>query len=141
MRQKNIRTICRKLVCVLNDPLLLGLHESLDKITADSISNVDQLWDIYKVSCVSLLSFQLIDALNTETETIFLCHGQKEFNKNYEPAEDAERKAVFEATLKRIYEHNALYDKGESTYTLGINQFADKKASEFKSGVILPSHE
>lgn len=56
-------------------------------------------------------------------------HHQKEFNRNYDPVEDAERKEIFKGTLQRITEHN---EKGEHSTTLGINQFADEKPEEYR---------
>lgn len=39
-----------------------------------------------------------------------------------------------------IKEHNEKYDKGELTYTLGLNQFTDRTSEELKQmhGVRLP---
>ena len=33
------------------------------------------------------------------------------------------------------------FNEGESSYTLGINQFADKKPDEFRTGLLIPSQE
>lgn len=47
--------------------------------------------------------------------------------KNYiDKAEDSRRKQNFKNTRDQIKAHNDLYEKGLTTYTMGINQFADK---------------
>lgn len=43
---------------------------------------------------------------------------------------------IFKENVIRIIEHNAKFDKGEVSYKMGINQFADKKSEEFRSGVL-----
>lgn len=40
---------------------------------------------------------------------------------------------VWRDNLERIAEHNAAFKKGEETFWMGINQFADMTAAEFKS--------
>jgi len=83
------------------------------------------------------LHYQLIALKTKKTETI--C--QREFNKHYEPSEDAERKDIFKEKLKFIYEHNAAHARGETTFTVGINHFADKRPGEFSGGLIRPSRQ
>lgn len=46
--------------------------------------------------------------------------------------EEKLRYQVFKSNLETIKEHNARYEKGEESYTLGINQFADLTSEEFK---------
>lgn len=54
-----------------------------------------------------------------------------EFGKNYiDKAEDSRRKQNFKNTRDQIKAHNDLYEKGLTTYTMGINQFADKDPAE-----------
>ncbi|XP_030766025.1 cathepsin L-like proteinase [Sitophilus oryzae] len=45
--------------------------------------------------------------------------------------EETKRFAIFRDNLKKIEEQNALFAKGESTYTLGITKFADMTSEEF----------
>jgi len=46
--------------------------------------------------------------------------------RNYkDEAEEARRKQIFKETLAMIEAHNELYSKGLTTFTMGINQFAD----------------
>lgn len=61
---------------------------------------------------------------------------QTEYKKVYEPTEDGERFEIFKANVQRIVEHNAKFERGEVTYTMGINQFADKKPGENRFGLL-----
>lgn len=45
--------------------------------------------------------------------------------------EDKLRFAIFKSNIQKISEHNARFDKGEESYTLAINQFADLTSEEF----------
>ena len=49
----------------------------------------------------------------------------------YEGVEHSERFAVFKANLKKIAEHNKLYEAGEETFHMAANQFADMTSEEF----------
>lgn len=57
---------------------------------------------------------------------------QVKFGKDYSETENNQRFEIFSETLKTINEHNKKYEKGEVSYTLGINQFADKTPEESK---------
>ncbi|KAL7298517.1 hypothetical protein TKK_0008297 [Trichogramma kaykai] len=57
---------------------------------------------------------------------------KSQFNKKYEGDEDQQRMKIFLDNKKLIEEHNAKYAKGEVSYTLGINQFADLTKEEIK---------
>ncbi|XP_052220908.1 procathepsin L-like isoform X1 [Dreissena polymorpha] len=68
---------------------------------------------------------------------------KKVHNKTYETAkEEVVRRLYWEDTLRFIREHNLRYDRGEVTYTVGENQFADMAEDEFEKtmlrGLILP---
>lgn len=63
---------------------------------------------------------------------------QNEHKKNYETdKEDKERFEIFKATVQKIIEHNAKFDKGEVTFSMGLNHFADMHPEEFKCGGVL----
>ncbi|XP_014239946.1 protein CTLA-2-beta isoform X1 [Cimex lectularius] len=48
------------------------------------------------------------------------------YSKSYAtPEEEAKRKEIWETTKKRVKEHNEKYEKGEVTFKMGVNQFAD----------------
>ena len=48
----------------------------------------------------------------------------------YEGVEHSERFAVFKANLKKIAEHNKLYEAGEETFHMAVNQFADMTSDD-----------
>ncbi|XP_034256093.1 uncharacterized protein LOC117654060 isoform X2 [Thrips palmi] len=54
-------------------------------------------------------------------------------NKVYAtPEEEARRFTIFQDNKKQVDEHNAKFDKGEVTYSKGLNAFSDLTAEEFK---------
>ncbi|XP_014239947.1 protein CTLA-2-beta isoform X2 [Cimex lectularius] len=56
------------------------------------------------------------------------------YSKSYAtPEEEAKRKEIWETTKKRVKEHNEKYEKGEVTFKMGVNQFADLEEQEWKS--------
>lgn len=57
---------------------------------------------------------------------------KNDFEKEYAtPAEHQRRKKIYLQTRYEIAKHNQLYHKGEVSYTMGINQFADLTPNEF----------
>ncbi|XP_046907930.1 uncharacterized protein LOC124489317 [Hypomesus transpacificus] len=68
-----------------------------------------------------LPNLQSTDDLDREFE-----EWKQKFGKTYASAEEeARRKQLWLKTKKTVTEHNILYDKGLTTFTMGINQFAD----------------
>lgn len=68
---------------------------------------------------------------------------QTYFEKKYEdPEENARRKAIYFQNKAKIQDHNKQYEAGLSTFTMGINHFADLTDEEFRqtyaSGIRLP---
>ncbi|XP_064467522.1 procathepsin L-like [Ornithodoros turicata] len=57
-------------------------------------------------------------------------HFKAVYGKHYEPEEDAQRKALWEANVEVIRQHNEEYAMGLHTYTLGINRFSDLAPEE-----------
>lgn len=55
------------------------------------------------------------------------------FNKRYSAAEEPKRRQAFEANVAKISSHNRKFDMGLSTYTLGLNEYADLTIHEFKA--------
>jgi KDEL-tailed cysteine endopeptidase len=53
------------------------------------------------------------------------------FAKAYEGAEHAAKFAVFQANVELIKAHNKLYETGEETFHMAVNQFADLTSTEF----------
>merc|ERR1711967_135060 len=75
---------------------------------------------------LALAAAALEDTLHAE----FVAWKSK-FAKMYEGVEHSERFAVFKANLKKIAEHNKLYEAGEETFHMAANQFADMTSEEF----------
>merc|ERR1712141_877517 len=60
------------------------------------------------------------------------------FNKGFRDLKhESERRAVFEANLDTIEAHNVKYEKGLSSYKMGINQFTDMTYEEFSNIVLM----
>lgn len=92
-------------------------------------SDVDALWPIYKVwFVINRSNWRLLTFVFSSR--IF----QTEFNKNYSDEEDKVRFEIFKETCKLIVEHNKKFEAGEVTWTMGINQFADKRQNEICCG-------
>jgi hypothetical protein len=57
---------------------------------------------------------------------------QSKYGKSYRSAsEGANKRAVWEANWSKINQHNEEFAKGQQTYTLGENEFADMTFEEF----------
>ena len=54
-----------------------------------------------------------------------------QFAKAYDGAEHAAKFAVFQANVELIKAHNKLYEAGEETFHMAVNQFADLSSTEF----------
>lgn len=79
---------------------------------------------------LSILSDPL-PPLDTAPEDLFKSW-QKKFGKQYSSEEYGSKKAVFMDNLKTINNHNQLHKAGNTTWTMGLNQFSDLTAAEFK---------
>ncbi|KAK9886865.1 hypothetical protein WA026_018514 [Henosepilachna vigintioctopunctata] len=53
-----------------------------------------------------------------------------EHKREYDPEEDERRKEIYRETVEMVEAHNAKFDKGLTTYKMGINFFADMTADE-----------
>ncbi|XP_044758256.1 procathepsin L-like [Coccinella septempunctata] len=57
---------------------------------------------------------------------------QSTYGKTYRsPVEARKRLSIFRNNLNEIEQHNALFEQGKTTYTKGVNQFADWTRDEF----------
>jgi C1A family cysteine protease len=90
------------------------------------------------VKPVFLLAILLHSALNVEAGVspelddlwaTFRTTYQKVYGSS---EEEIYRRHVWEDNVRYISEHNLRYDMGNETFTLGVNQFADMTANEFK---------
>jgi len=57
--------------------------------------------------------------------------GGSQFARMYEGAEHVAKFAVYKANVDFIAAHNKLYETGEETFHMAINQFADMTSAEF----------
>ncbi|XP_045172428.2 procathepsin L-like [Mercenaria mercenaria] len=94
-------------------------------------------WDLPQTN---LLSF-----VNSELDQDWMLF-KKTYNKTYVDAnEEVRRRLYWEDTLQFIQEHNLKFDQGESTFTVGENDFADMAEDEFEKTylrcLILPEVE
>ncbi|XP_036334568.1 cathepsin L-like [Rhagoletis pomonella] len=56
-----------------------------------------------------------------------------QFRKQYRSSvEDARRRVIFCNNIHMIYDHNERYKRGEVTFEMGVNQFADLTSDEFR---------
>ncbi|XP_059159061.1 procathepsin L-like [Physella acuta] len=54
------------------------------------------------------------------------------YKKNYkDPQEEFMRRQIWETNLDRIQQHNDAYEKGEYSYYIGVNEYADMSDEEF----------
>ncbi|CAG9864911.1 unnamed protein product [Phyllotreta striolata] len=66
-----------------------------------------------------------------ESEVDLWSKFKNDHNRIYQSwQEESLRFDIFKANVRMINEHNAKYEKGESTYFMGINKFTDKTADE-----------
>ena len=65
---------------------------------------------------------------------------RKKFGKKYSAEEESAKQAVWKDNLDTITAHNAQFDKGLMTYKMGLNQFSDLSADEFKD-IYLSEHK
>ncbi|XP_052013158.1 protein CTLA-2-alpha-like isoform X2 [Apodemus sylvaticus] len=56
-----------------------------------------------------------------------------EFAKTYSPDEEAHRRAVWEENKKKIEAHNADYEQGKTSFSMGLNEFSDLTTEEFRA--------
>ncbi|CAG9759479.1 unnamed protein product [Ceutorhynchus assimilis] len=47
--------------------------------------------------------------------------------------EESHRYQIFKDNLHKIREHNEMYEKGESSFKMGLNKFSDLTDEEFKA--------
>ncbi|XP_055387365.1 cystein proteinase inhibitor protein salarin-like [Condylostylus longicornis] len=68
------------------------------------------------------------ETLNTEWNNF-----KREFHRMYSSTKEEQlRKEIFRLNLEKINNHNEKYSKGEVTYEMGVNQFADLTTEEIK---------
>ncbi|WAR27996.1 CAT8-like protein [Mya arenaria] len=97
----------------------------------------------------ALNSWQLPDpadlksAINADLDMDWLAF-KKSYNRTYNSnIQEMERRIYWEDSIKFIQDHNIRFDRGEETYTVGENDFADMGDDEFRrmylSGLIIPT--
>lgn len=79
------------------------------------------------LAAVILSSLARVPELDTEWALY-----KQEYRKQYSTAdEETERRDIWEANLDYINQHNEEFQRGEHSYTLGLNEFADLSHEEF----------
>lgn len=85
-----------------------------------------------KTISIALFGLLLVVAVSADHKAWISYKHQ--YNKNYKSdAEEQAHKDNFIKNLKKITDHNKLYDNGSVTYTMGLNAFSDKSPEQFKN--------
>ncbi|KAJ8984233.1 hypothetical protein NQ317_007465 [Molorchus minor] len=106
-------------------------EEMLEEISVEEVSLKEELKSIMKF-LVILASVVL--AINAATDEELWTEFKKNHGREYRNLrEEQYRFSIFQKNLRRIEEHNAKYEQGESSYYMGVTQFADKSKEEFRS--------
>jgi len=84
-----------------------------------------------------VLSIALVAVLGNPVTDPFL-DGEWEIfktqhNKQYGDDEELMRRLIFESNVRFIQKHNLEFDRGMHTYTVGMNEYGDMTAAEFKN--------
>jgi Cathepsin propeptide inhibitor domain (I29) len=70
---------------------------------------------------------------------------QQQHNKQYNDSEDVERFEIFKKNLEMINEHNQKYERGETTFKMGLNAMTDwteeEKKAKFGGGLRDPKEQ
>lgn len=56
----------------------------------------------------------------------YALNSQKTHGKSYTGEEDEKRMKLYFENKERVKQHNEAYEKGEVTFSMGINQFSDQ---------------
>lgn len=64
--------------------------------------------------------------MNLNESSADRCPLQIKFNRIYDAEEDKRRFKIFKKTLAKVAAQNERYDRGESTWQAGINEFSDQ---------------
>uniref|UniRef100_A0A034WKX1 Protein CTLA-2-alpha n=1 Tax=Bactrocera dorsalis TaxID=27457 RepID=A0A034WKX1_BACDO len=72
--------------------------------------------------------FCVEDDCSAQRWQLYKIEYKKQYNSNLE---DAHRRIIFCKNLRMIDAHNERYKRGEVTFEMGVNQFADMSHEEF----------
>lgn len=79
-----------------------------------------------QVFAVAVLALAALAAAAPASEMLAQFQEFKQtYGKTYTGDAEALRFQIFQSNMNLINAHNALYEAGEKTYTLGMNQFGD----------------
>ncbi|CAG9822448.1 unnamed protein product [Phaedon cochleariae] len=81
------------------------------------------------------VAFIAVEALSFKEEWIDF---KMKHGKSYDPKEEAHRYSIFQSNMLTIANHNRKYENGESTFEMGINNFADLTPEEFLAMISNP---
>ncbi|CAH0545783.1 unnamed protein product [Brassicogethes aeneus] len=79
--------------------------------------------------CILVACFAVAISANTQQEWDLFKESHKKAYRSL--IEERLRYQIFSDNLDKINNHNAKFAKGETTYTMGVNQFADMTEEEF----------
>jgi hypothetical protein len=97
-----------------------------------SLSLVLCLLGLVALSSALPIGFPSLPDVEKKLHDEFVTWKQK-FNKAYDGLEHLHRFTVWRDNLARIAAHNEAFHKGEETFWMGVNKFADMKPEEFKA--------
>ncbi|KAK7886942.1 hypothetical protein WMY93_026563 [Mugilogobius chulae] len=98
----------------------------------------------YRMLLVHLCTLLIIcSVLSVPVKNPDLDQQFEEWKKKHEkfystPEEEAERRMIWEKSLKFVEAHNKEADQGLHTFWVGMNQFSDQKEEERSKGCYLP---
>ncbi|KAJ8921569.1 hypothetical protein NQ315_010474 [Exocentrus adspersus] len=105
----------------------------MEVAVTDSQSNCDVRKSIMRFLIV-VASLVLAINADTKEDAVLWKEFKQTFQRDYRNLkEEQQRFSIFQSNLRIIEEHNERYDKGETSYFTGINQFTDMTPEEFRA--------
>ncbi|XP_053965592.1 protein CTLA-2-beta [Anastrepha ludens] len=90
---------------------------------------VSLLLTLSMAAVVCSSAYGVMDDCSNESWHLYKTQFQKQYGST---VEDARRRLIFCNNMHMIYAHNERYKRGEVTFEMGVNQFADLTTEEFR---------